>query len=169
MKKFIITAVSSIAFVAIVITFAEWAGSVELPLSEREIAYIQAETEDIIYDADDEDLGANGTLSDGIHNTSSFLNHTLKDASDLSDVLRGIDVIKKYSAGALQLAEEKNAAQFIVEKLKKANQLIQEASSEKDLAKFEKANEILLKLDLNYNGYGILDDSQIEEIKKNNG
>ncbi|WP_313433081.1 hypothetical protein [Siminovitchia terrae] len=51
-------------------------------------------TEKIVYTSADEDLRDNGTISDGIHNTSVVLDHTLKGASNISEVLRGIEVIK---------------------------------------------------------------------------
>lgn len=164
LKKLLIVGLSVIFITSILVG---WAGTtIELPF-EDDPYYEKIDTEKIIYNAGDEDLTSNGTFSDGIHAASMTLHYTIKDASNISEIIRGIDVIKEYSEGALQLAKEKNASQSIVEKLKEANELIQEASLEKDFSRFEEANKILLKLDLNFNGYGILTDSQFEEIKNN--
>ncbi|KOP81326.1 hypothetical protein LIS82_06830 [Cytobacillus solani] len=61
-----------------------------------------------VFTVADEDLQDNGTISDGIHNTSMFLSMLLEDSSEFSE-LRGLETLKGYSKGAVQLAEKRNA------------------------------------------------------------
>ncbi len=109
------------------------------------------------------DLQDNGTISDGIHNTSLFLSTSLEDSSDFSEV-RGIETLKEYSRGAVQLAKEKNADKSIKEKLIRVEQLIQEAEANENITKLQEANEILMKLDLEFNK-DVLQKEEIELIK----
>jgi hypothetical protein len=123
----------------------------------------EVSNEPIIYTAADEDLQDNGTISDGINNTSLFLNDTLKGVSDFSDY-RGIEVIKDYSNAAVRLAKKRNAGKSIIEKLIHAEQLIQEAAANEDISKLQEANKILMKLDLEFNK-NVLSKEEIESIK----
>ncbi|NMD72220.1 hypothetical protein HHO41_18270 [Bacillus sp. DNRA2] len=106
--------------------------------------------EEVVFTALDENLKDNGTISDGIHNTSMILNSSLEHVSSFSEI-KGIENIEKYMNGVIELAEERNAAQLIKDRLNQPNQLIQQAISEQDINKLHEANKILLDLDLEFN------------------
>lgn len=107
--------------------------------------------EDVVATALDENLEDNGTISDGIRNTSMILNASLENTSSFSDV-KGIENIETYMNGAIELAEKRNATQSIKDRLNLSNQLIQDAILEQDLNKLHKADKILFNLDLEFNG-----------------
>ncbi|WP_147533274.1 hypothetical protein [Bacillus marasmi] len=104
----------------------------------------------VVFTALDENLKDNGTISDGIHNTSMILNDSLEHASSFSEI-KGIENIEIYMNGVIELAEERNAAQLIKDRLNQSNQLIQQAISEQDINKLHQADKILLDLDLEFN------------------
>lgn len=106
--------------------------------------------EEVVSTALDENLEDNGTISDGIHNTSMILNSSLEHVSSFSEI-KGIENIENYMNGVIQLAEERNAAQLIKDRLNQSSQLIQQAISEQDINKLHKADKILLDLDLEFN------------------
>lgn len=106
--------------------------------------------EEVIFTALDENLKDNGTISDGIHNTSMILNASLEQASSFSEI-KGIENIEIYMNGVIKLAEERNAAQLIKDRLNQSNQLIQQAISGQDINKLHQADKILLDLDLEFN------------------
>jgi hypothetical protein len=106
--------------------------------------------EDVVVTALDENLRDNGTISDGIHNTSMILNASLEHASSFSEI-KGIENIENYMNGTIELAEERNAAQLIKDRLNQSSQLIQQAILEQDINKLHKADKILLDLDLEFN------------------
>ncbi|WP_102272178.1 hypothetical protein [Cytobacillus massiliigabonensis] len=110
----------------------------------------QLSKDPIVFTAADEDLQDNGTISDGIHNTSMFLSMLLEDSSDFSEI-HGLETLKEYSKGAVQLAEKRNADKSIKEKLIQTEQLIHEAEVNKNITKLQEANEILKKLDIEFN------------------
>jgi hypothetical protein len=106
--------------------------------------------EKVVFTATDENLKDNGTISDGIHYTSTMLNASLENVSSFSEI-NGIETIENYMNGAIKLAEERNAALSIKNRLYQSSQLIQQAISEQDINKLHKADKILSDLDLEFN------------------
>ncbi|MCM3006462.1 hypothetical protein [Priestia koreensis] len=148
----------SILFVVIAVV------CVEINKLDVTSAETNSEPQKVIYSALDEDLKSNSTISAGIHNTSMFLNSLVKNATSFSQ-LNSLNVVKKYSAGAVELARKKNATRKVHEDLVKVNQLIKESIKEKDLTKLKRANHNLIKIDLSFNE-NVLDINEMKRMKQ---
>lgn len=143
MKKIIVTGIASL-----IITTA-WFGFGGNNSKALESNNVKS-NEELVFTALDENLKDNGTISDGIHSTSTFLNTSLEHASSFSEV-KAIETIEIYLNGVIELAKERNAAQSIKDRLYQSSQLIQQAISEQDINGLHKANKILLDLDQEFN------------------
>lgn len=155
MKKVLLTSVS------VVVAGTVWFGVSNQKPSEANAA--EEANAPLVLTAADEDLKYNGTISDAIHNISIFLDGAIVDASDFSEV-QNIEVIEEYSNDAVKVAENRSAHPMVLDKLKQSDDLVQQAIADQDLSKLQKANQLLLCLDLEFNSE-IFTDEMIQEIK----
>jgi hypothetical protein len=117
----------------------------------------------VVYTAKDEDLNTNGTLSDGIHNTSIWLDALVGNVESF-DEMGNTDPLMDYVKGANKLAEKVNASKEIKEVLNKVLKLTEQGLADKDITKLHQANDILINLDYNYN-MEIFREDELEQIK----
>lgn len=116
-----------------------------------------------VYTAKDEDINVNGTLSDGIHNTSIWLDALVANGESF-DEIGDTGPLMDYLKGANRLAEKVNASKEIKEVLNKVLELTEQGLADKDITKIHQANDILINLDYNYN-LEVFSKDELEQIK----
>lgn len=155
MKKILLTSLSVVV-----------AGTVWFGVSNQKPSEANADeevNEPLVLTVADENLEENGTISDAIHNASIFLDGAIATASNFSEVLN-IEVVEEYSNDAVEVAENRSAHPKVLDKLKQSKELVQQAVADQDLSKLQKANQLLLGLDLEFNS-DIFTDKMIEDIE----
>ncbi|WP_312469593.1 hypothetical protein [Neobacillus sp.] len=112
---------------------------------------VKSKEPQVVYTAKDEDdIYANGTLSDGIHNTSIWLDALVANV-DSFDEIGNTGPLMDYVKGANRLAEKVKASKKVKEALNKVLELTEQGITDKNITKLHQANDILINLDYNYN------------------
>jgi hypothetical protein len=155
MKKLLV-GLFSVAFVGLV-----WIGFND---KESEVDAVDSENKKpIVNTAKDEDIYNNGTLSDGIHNTSLWLDELVVNIQSFKEMKKP-GPLMDYVKGAVGLAEKVNASKEIKGDLNKVLRLTEQGLAEEDISKLRQANEILLNLDYGYN-FDVLSNYELERIE----
>jgi len=155
MKKLLV-GLFSVAFVGLV-----WIGVND---KESEVEAVDYENKKpIVYTANDEDIYDNGTLSDGIHNTSLWLDELVVNIQSFKE-MKKTGPLMDYVKGAVGLAEKVNASKEIKGDLNIVLRLTEQGLAEEDISKLRQANEILLNLDYRYN-FDVLSNYELERIE----
>ncbi|MGL4820405.1 MAG: hypothetical protein ACRC5C_10515 [Bacilli bacterium] len=94
---------------------------------------------------DARDLEIRNRISDHLYNLKITFNAAMRNARTIADV-EELESIRNDANSALEVVSTGDAPTWVYNKVEEVNLLIQEAISEQDLSKLEKAREILDKL-----------------------
>ncbi|WP_042348546.1 lipoprotein [Bacillus massiliigorillae] len=124
---------------------------------------VKSKEPQVVYTVSDEDRNTNGTLSDGIHSTSIWLDALVANIETF-DEIGNTEPLMDYVKGANKLAEKVNASKEIKVVLNKVLKLTEQGLANKDITKLHQANDILIELDYNYNR-AVFSKDELEQIE----